>query len=719
MNSPNVGFEDTLHGSGENINHNNEAIRALIAPRTVALVGASADATRIGGRPIRFYREGGFQGRLFPINPNRKEIQGFQAYPSVESIPEDIDLAVIALPAAQVPLTIEQCAKRGAKSAIVFSAGFAEIGGDGVKLQGALSASAAKSGIRILGPNCLGLFNVRLGHFPTFSSLLDTGMPLPGRVGLVTQSGAYGAHILMQARGRGIGVNTWISTGNETDVGVPEIIEALAVDPDTDVIACYLEGIRNAQAFLHALAVAHRAGKPVILMKVGRSSVGAAAAASHTASLAGSDSVFDAALRAFGVERVDTSDQMLDLIYAMSRASLPAGNRLGIITISGGAGVIMADAADKEGLAVPPMPTTTQERLVAANPFCSPRNPVDITAQVLNDFDQVSNNMVALIEEGNYDCFAAFFTMLPSAPSVAPKLKAALQEGTKSLDGRPLALIALAPPEERQAYEDQGFLVFEDPSRAVAALGAMARVAARLNAPAMEPAPPVPTDAQFLPTRKISEAEAKQLLAAANIPMLPERLVTSSQDAAKAVVGLGRPVAMKIVSSDIAHKTEVGGVVLNVASADDAARCFEEIINSVKTKAPSAKIDGVLISPMASDGIELIIGARNDSVFGPVVMVGFGGIFVEVLRDVALRVGAVSVSEARIMLTELRGYKMLTGARGRPHADIDAAAKAIAALSAYAVANAGRFESIEINPLRVHQAGEGAFALDALVVSST
>jgi acyl-CoA synthetase (NDP forming) len=691
------------------------AIRALIAPRSVALIGASADPTRIGGRPIRSYREGGFQGQLFPINPNRDEIQGYKTYPSVDVLPQDIDLAVLALPAAQVPQTIEQCAKRGAKAAIVFSAGFAEIGGDGVRLQHELTDSAAKSGIRVLGPNCLGLFNVRLGHFPTFSSLLDTGLPLPGRVGLVTQSGAYGGHVVMQARERGIGVNIWVSTGNETDVGVPEIIEALAADPDTDVIACYLEGIRCAPAFLRALGAAHAARKPVILMKVGRSSVGAAAAASHTASLAGSDAVFDAAVRAFGVERVDTTDQMLDLMYAMSRAPLPSGNRLGIITISGGAGVMMADAAEKEGLAMPPMPEDTQRRLVAANPFCSPRNPVDVTAQVLNDFSLVRDNVVALIEEGNYDCFAAFFSMLPSAPSVAPKLKAAMLDGTKGLGQRPLALVVLAPPEGKAAYENEGFLVFEDPSRAVAAFGAMARVSARLNARPADDPPALPPLAKLLPMRKLSEADAKRLLAAASIPMLPERLVNSGDEAAQAFDTLGCPVAMKIVSPDIAHKTEIGGVVLNVGSAEAAVQAYDEIIAAAKAKAPKAHLEGVLVAPMANEGTELIVGARNDSVFGPVIMVGFGGIFVEVLRDVVLRVGAVSVNEARAMLRELKGYGLLGGVRGRPAADIDAAAEAIAALSVYAVANAGRFESIEVNPLLVRATGQGAVALDALV----
>src|SRR5271170_15500 len=323
-----------------------DAMRCLLAPRSVAIVGGSADPARIGGWPVRYYREGGFTGRLYPINPNRSEVQGYPAYPSIDALPEDIEFALLAIPAQLVSAALEQCARKGAKAAVVFSAGFAEIGSAGAALQAELTATAARHGIRVLGPNCLGLFNLRAGHFPTFTSLLETERPLPGRVGLVTQSGAYGAHVLKLATARRIGINIWVSTGNEADIDVATVIEALAADPETDVIACYLEGVHSAPAFLRALAAAHDARKPVILMKVGRSAVGAQAAASHTASLAGSDAVFEAALRRYGVERVETTEQMLDLTYALSRTALPRGNRLGIVTISGGAGVLMADAAE-------------------------------------------------------------------------------------------------------------------------------------------------------------------------------------------------------------------------------------------------------------------------------------------------------------------------------------------------------------------------------------
>jgi acetate---CoA ligase (ADP-forming) len=693
-----------------------DAIRCLLAPRSVAIVGASADPARIGGRPVRYYREGGFAGRLYPINPNRSEVQGYPAYPSIDALPEAIEFALLAIPAQLVSAALEQCARKGAKAAVVFSAGFAEIGSAGAALQSELTATAARHGIRVVGPNCLGLFNLRAGHFPTFTSLLETERPLPGRVALVTQSGAYGAHLLKLAKARRIGINIWVSTGNEADIDVAAVIEALAADPETDVIACYLEGVRSAPALLRALGAAHDARKPVILMKVGRSAVGAQAAASHTASLAGSDAVFEAALRRYGVERVETTEQMLDLTYALSRARLPRGNRLGIVTISGGAGVLMADAAEREGLAVPPMPEQVQRWLLESNPLGAPRNPVDITAQAVNDFSLVRDHVAALLEEGGYDCVAAFFTLWPSSTTVGPKLQAALREGTAARGDRPFALVVIAPPDIQAEYEDEGYLLFEDPSRAIAALGAMARMAARFAADPPGLPPALPRAVEPVPPHRVSEAEAKRLLARAGIALLPERLVRTAAEAAVAFDELGGPVAMKIVSRDIAHKTEIGGVMLDVQSAADASAAYARIVGAVTEKAPGARIDGVMVAPMARDGVELIVGARHDPVFGTVILVGLGGVYVEVLRDVVLRVGAVDEAEARRMLGELKGHALLAGARGRPAVDLAAAAQAIAALSVYALANAGRFESIEINPLLVRAAGWGAVALDALIV---
>jgi acyl-CoA synthetase (NDP forming) len=305
--------------------------------------------------------------------------------------------------------------------------------------------------------------------------------------------------------------------------------------------------------------------------------------------------------------------------------------------------------------------------------------------------------------------------MWPGLSAIEPKLHAALREGAANRGDRPFALVIIASPEIQASYEEDGYLVFEDPSRAIAALGAMARIAARFAAAPRGAPPALPASAEPVPLHAVGEAEAKRLLAGAGIPVLPERLVTAAIDAASAASAIGGPVAMKIVSPDIAHKTEIGGVQLDVAPPD-AAAAYDRIVASVAAHAPHARINGVLVAPMARDGVELIVGARHDAVFGPIVMVGIGGIFVELVHDVALRIGAVDVAEAEHMLDELKGHAVLAGARGRPASDRNAAARAIAALSVYALANAGRFESIEINPLLVRADGQGAVALDALIV---
>jgi acetate---CoA ligase (ADP-forming) len=328
----------------------------------------------------------------------------------------------------------------------------------------------------------------------------------------------------------------------------------------------------------------------------------------------------------------------------------------------------------------------------------------------------IRQHVAAIVDDTTYDCVVGFFTAWPSVSRLGPKLQAALREGTKGRAERPMALVILAPPEIAQAYEADGFLVFEDPSRAIAALGGMFRLSVRLDAQPRRSAPARALVAGLLPQRPLSEVEAKQLLSQAGIGVLPERLVGSAEAARDAAATLGCPVAMKIVSSEIAHKTEIGAVVLDVASPDAAAATFVQLIAVLARAAPQAQAEGVLVSPMIKDGVEIILAAKNDAIFGPVTMVGIGGIFVEILKDVVLRVGAVEADEARQMLKELKGYALLTGTRGRPAADLDAVAEAIVAFSAYALANAGRFESMEINPLLVRPRGHGVVALDAWIV---
>ena len=686
----------------------------LLAPRSVAIFGASNDPTRISGRSLRYYREAGYQGALYPINPTRDTVQGLTAYPDLAAVPGPVEFAIIAVPANLATEAMQSCVAKGVKAVVMFTAGFAEIGPEGRAMQEHITAIAQQNGIRLCGPNCLGLFNMRTGHTPTFSSFLEEGPTAAGPLGMVTQSGAFGTHLLALAARRGIQVGVWLSTGNEADVAVADGISFLADDPDTTAIACYVEAIRDGAAFGAAVARARANGKPVIAMKVGGSTIGAAAAASHTASLAGSDAVYDAALRQLGVERAKTPEDLIEIAYACTRGRLPRSRRLAVVTMSGGAGVLMADAAEEEGLELTPLAEESQKEVLSWVPFAAPRNPVDVTAQALNDPSILDKGFDLLLGKENFPSMVGFFTTWASSPQMAEPLFRSVSAAAARYPDRYFALSAIASPQMQRRYEEAGVGLYEDPWRAVQSIAAAVRCAERLSS-APPPVPPVPQDMPPLPAGTLSEHEAKHILAAAGVPILAERLATNTAEAA-AASSLGERLVLKIVSPEITHKTEVGGVMLDVPAAE-AGAAYQRLVERVAARAPGAKIDGVLISPMVKGGVEMILGVQDDAVFGPVVMLGLGGIFVEVLRDVTFRIAPFGVEEAHRMIAELRGAAILRGARGQPPCDLDALALALSRLSLFAAAQRGRFTSIDINPLLVRATGEGVAALDALILT--
>jgi acyl-CoA synthetase (NDP forming) len=556
---------------------------------------------------------------------------------------------------------------------------------------------------------------MRIGHTPTFSSFLEEGPTPAGPLGMITQSGAFGTHLLALTARRGISVGVWMSTGNEAEVQVADGISFLADDPDTQAIACYMEAIQDGERFAAAVKRARDNGKPVIAMKVGGSEIGAAAAASHTASLAGSDAVYDAALRQLGVERAKTPEDLVEIAYACTRGRLPRSRRLAVMTMSGGAGVLMADAADEQGLDLAPLAEDSQKEVLSWVPFAAPRNPVDVTAQALNDPSILDKSFDLLLGKEKFPSMVGFFTTWASSPQMAEPLFKSLTGAAERYPDSYLALSAIAAPEMQRRYEAAGIGVFEDPWRAVEAVAAATRCAERIDTPP-HPIPPVPAGLHPLPKGAIGEHEAKRILAEAGIPILDERLVIDAGEAAIVAAHLGERLVLKIVSPEITHKTEVGGVMLNVAAAD-AGAAYTELMARVAARAPHAHLDGVLISPMLTDGVEMILGVQHDGVFGPVVLLGLGGIFVEVLRDVTFRIAPFGLEEARAMIGELRGRAILEGARGKPPGDLDALAQTLSKLSLFAAAQKGQFSSIDINPLLVRPQGKGVVALDALIVT--
>jgi acyl-CoA synthetase (NDP forming) len=689
----------------------------------VAIFGASSNPLKIGGRPINNMRIAGYQGRVLPINPMSPEIQGHKSYPSLDEVEGPVDMAIIVVPQEKglVEPAVRACINKGVKAAIILSSGFAEIDDPGAEAQARIAAAAEEAGLRVMGPNCMGTMNANTGMIATFTSgLVDKG-PEAGGISIASQSGAFGAHCYMLAKERGLGLNLWATMGNQCDVEFSDCLAYMAEDPKTEVVMGYIEGIQNPERFQAALAHAQAQKKPVVLMKVGRSDVGAAAAASHTASLAGSDAVFDALLKQYDVYRASSIDEMFDVAYAASFGKFPETPDLGVITVSGGVGVIMADAAEDAGMALPELPQDTQDRMRDLVPFAGTRNPLDVTAQFINDPSLMNPMYEALLGDGGYQSSICFGTSVGLNEVMMEKILPQLQIVGEKFKDRALALSFLTRPDMAAKLEDCGFMVFEDPARGINALAALHHFGKAFAGAGAKDAPPAaPGDAP--PVSKgaaLNETQSKAMLAAYGLPMVDERTVASSAAAAEAANAIGYPVVMKIVSADILHKSEIGGVILNVQDGDAASEAYETLMDRAKQHAPAAHVDGIMVAPMIDDGVETIMGVVRDPVFGPTVMFGLGGVFVEVLKDVTFRVAPFGVDVANEMINEVKGRAMLDGVRGAPPSDIDALADALAKLSVFAAANADTLETADVNPFLVRPKGKGAVAVDALVIGRT
>jgi acyl-CoA synthetase (NDP forming) len=624
-------------------------------------------------------------------------------------------MAIVSVPAPGVVAQIEACAEAGVKGAVIFSSGFAEVGDEGLAWQRRLTEIAKTSGMRLVGPNCMGMLNAASRAVGTFSSCFDHGWPQPGKICILSQSGAVGSHTLVLAREQGLGIRGWITTGNECDVDVADCMAFAADDPDTDVLAIYMEGCRQPEVLIEALETARRRRKPVIVLKVGASEVGAVAASTHTASLAGADAVFDSVYRQYGAYRVHSLQELLDVAAACVAGQFPTGNRLGVATVSGGVGVMSCDAAAANGLEVPALPEKAQKELKALMPFAAVRNPVDTTAQVLTNVELLRRNLEVLLTEGKCDVNLLFLSSVGFSPTMMPKIRQILPDIRAKFPDAPIVFSAMLRRDDKLFFESLKFLCIEDPTRAIELIGALVRIGRAFARGPAEPPPALPATARAAPAGALNEVEAGRLLRDAGLPVVESRLAASADEAAAAAEALGYPVVLKVVSAAIQHKSEVGGVRLRLADAAAVREAYDGILASVAAKAPGATIDGVMVAPMLSGGVETILGVHDDPVFGPVVMFGLGGIFVEVLKDVTFRVAPFGVDEARRMIAEVKGYPLLEGVRGQPPADVEALAKALALLSVFAHRNRETVAGIDLNPFLVLPKGQGAIALDALV----
>ena len=690
--------------------HQQHPLYGLFEPQAVAILGASSDPNKLGGRPIRFLRDGGFQGKVFPVNSRNTEIQGYPAFSSIKDIPGPVDQAIIILPATACQAALEECGEKGVKVVQVFSSGFAEVGPEGVIAQQQLVATAKRYGMKLLGPNCLGVVGVVNRFFATFSTALEALTPSPGTISIATQSGAFGSCAYSIAIQRGMGLSRIVATGNEAHIDVAECIDYFAQDPDTKVICAAIEGCQDGNRLRSALLKAAQNSKPVIIMKVGTSTVGIAAAATHTGSLAGNDAIYDAIFAECGAWRAQTIEEMLDVAYFCSKLPVPENDQAGIVTVSGGIGILMADAAENNAIVLPDLPPSAVQKMTELLPFAPLGNPMDTTAQVTAVKDGTTRTMDIILSETQWSTIFLYMAQTACAPKRFESMRLALIALKQKYPTRSFILIGPSDDTVRRSLENDGFIVMTDPTRAmVAASACIALAKRRKNLVPLQSRQTAPNKLQNIQT----EAQAKQLLAQHGIPVLQERVCASSQEAIAAAQALGFPVVVKILSPDIQHKTEIGGVLLNLTTEKAVSDAFDVVTQRARSAQPGARIEGVLVSQMAGAGLETILGVHQDPVFGPMMMFGLGGISVELFKDVAFASAPLSQVSAQALINRVRASKLLAGWRGQTAYDQQALTDALVALSKFALAYSEQLEGVDINPFLVQ--ANGAVCLDALI----
>ncbi len=686
-----------------------EQIARLMAAKRIAVVGASNDPAKLTGRPIAYMLKRGFKGEIVPINPSRDEVQGLKAYPSLAALDRPVDLAIIGTAAAAVEGVIVEGIAAGVRSFVVLSSGFSEHDAEGARLQARLTALASAHDIAVVGPNCLGVINAETGLIASFTTAMEDNDLRCGGFGFVSQSGALGAYFLDLVLQAGLGVSRWITTGNECDVDIAGSLGMLVDDPKTQVIGAYIEDIKDGPAFRNALRDAARAGKPVFLIKAGRSSVGAAAAASHTGAIAGEDRVYQACFDQYGAIRVASVTEMIDAAKLVLHNAVPSEGRIGVLSVSGGAGVLLADAIEAAGLGFPKFSAETATALAATLPgFSKPQNPVDLTANVLSNTGMFRSTLSIVSAAPELDACILFIGLMHSISETLTESILAAREQS----GRPFVVVWIgARPDIVRRLDAARIPVYSDIPQAITALahacGAMRQQAAAkstANAPARLPAP------QGSP-RQLTEWHSKAWLRETGGIGLPDGvMVHAPADVAAGVAGLTGPFVAKLQSSDMPHKSEHGGVILGLK--DTAA--LADGVATLLGRGRDAKVvvDGVLIERMVGFDIELIVGFRRDPIFGAMLMVGRGGVEVELSPDVAMALLPLTAGEIEALLRSLRSAKLFDGFRGRPVVDVTRIAQVLAHIADKFTVDA-TLDEIEINPLVAR--GADVVALDALI----
>lgn len=701
-------------------------LEKLFYPESVAIIGVSRDVTKMGGsRCLNYLIRAGFRGKLYPINRKYDEILGLKCYKSIEELPEPVDVALIAIPARSAIEAARKFVQKGVKNIVIFASGFAETGvKESLQMQEELKSIALEYGVNICGPNGQGVANFKQHALLTFSTALEDLALRSGGVGLITQSGAIGTYILEMSKAENVGIALWASTGNEVDLEFADYGQFMLNDDDVKVIAGYIEGVRDGGKFTLFLEKAREKQKPVILLKVGRTEEGSKVALSHTASMTGSDEVYDAVFAQHRVLRAETLTDLMDWIKVFSLINNVSGNRLGIVTTSGGIGVLATDFSREFGLQMAELTDTTKRELAAVIGEANARNPVDIGA-VMHSPGIVERTLNSLANDPNVDILVYFSG---AAHGMGPRIAGEIVH-VKNMVSKPVVVGWVAPSKETRTFLVENKVpFFEDHVRALKSIGRVAQYfqAVEQNRNDVQIAGPWSKDTDSERTKEaleviekcdgpvMSERDSKRLLSMYGIPTTKGELAASVEEAIQIAQKIGYPLVAKIESPDISHKTEAKGVMVNIRDDQELERAFLDILRNAKNYNPSAKINGVFVQQMAEPGLEMICGVNHDVTFGKYLLLGRGGIEAELYKDVACRMIPIRRWDVQNMIQELKVGKILNGYRNRDAYDIEALIQLILNLSQMMEEVGSNIKELDLNPVRVYQ--QGVQVLDARIV---
>lgn len=701
-------------------------LEPLFSPRSIAVIGASSRGGTAGNEILKNLIAAPFAGVIYPVNPKSKSIMGIRCAPSISAIDEKVDLAVLIIPSVAVEKTLIECSDRGTKHFVVISAGFKEIGGEGLEREKRLKALARERGLSILGPNCLGLINTAPGV--QMNAAFGGRMPVAGCMGLISQSGALAAALLDYANGRGIGFSRFVSFGNKADLTEIDLLRNLADDDQTKVILMYVEDLSSGQTFVDtAFAITHgKHPKPILAIKTGRTQEGAAAAASHTGSLAGSDEVYDAVFSQAGVIRVESVEELFDYAEVFAEPTLPRGRKTAIVTNAGGPGIMATDACIRYGLKLARFQEHTIKSLrFQMPPTASLKNPVDVIGDAREDRYRAALDAVAADDE--VDQLMVLVT--PQAMTNTKEIAEVIAE-TEGYAGKPLVACmmgeSLVMPGV-QVLKEHDVPTYQFPENAMRSLAAKARFAEWIRSPIVgyrqfemnrERVDKLFTDEIAAQRPQLVELRALDALKECGFPTVPYQLAKSAEEAAAAAEEMGFPVVLKISGPKILHKTDVGGVKLNLRDADSVRQAYDAMIRTVREKlGQEVEIWGVLVQKMLDPGKEIILGVTRNPQFGPLLMFGLGGIYTEALRDVSFRLAPIRENVAMEMVKGIRSYRLLEGVRGEAPSDLQALAECLMRLSQL-VTDHPRIKELDINPLIVYPRGKGVVVADSRIILS-